>query len=173
MITPAISVLSAVEGIEVATPVLKHYVVPIALLILVGLFMIQRHGTGAVGRVFGPVMVTWFSVLALLGLPYIVESPQVLAALNPTHVFQFFVNNGWRGFLALGSVFLVVTGSEALYADMGHFGRRPIATSWYVAVFPALLLTYFGQGAFLLGHPEGIANPFYLWRPTGPCGRWW
>ncbi|MGB5382005.1 MAG: potassium transporter Kup [Acidimicrobiia bacterium] len=165
MITPAISVLSAVEGIEVATPVLKHYVVPIALLILVGLFMIQRHGTGAVGRVFGPVMVTWFSVLALLGLPYIVESPQVLAALNPTHAFQFFANNGWRGFLALGSVFLVVTGSEALYADMGHFGRRPIATSWYVAVFPALLLTYFGQGAFLLGHPEGIANPFYLMAP--------
>ncbi len=165
MITPAISVLSAVEGIEVATPVLKHYVVPIALLILVGLFMIQRHGTGAVGRVFGPVMVTWFSVLALLGLPYIVESPQVLAALNPIHAFQFFANNGWRGFLALGSVFLVVTGSEALYADMGHFGRRPIATSWYVAVFPALLLTYFGQGAFLLGHPEGIANPFYLMAP--------
>jgi KUP system potassium uptake protein len=165
MITPAISVLSAVEGIQVATPVLTHYVVPIAVVILVGLFMIQRHGTGAVGRVFGPVMVIWFSTLALLGLPYIVRSPEVLAAVSPIHAVEFFANNGWKGFLALGSVFLVVTGSEALYADMGHFGRRPIETSWYVIVFPALLLTYFGQGAFLLGHPEGIANPFYLMAP--------
>ncbi len=165
MITPAISVLSAVEGIEVATPALTHYVVPAAVVILLGLFVIQRHGTGAVGRVFGPVMVIWFSTLAILGLPHIVESPRVLAAIDPRHAFQFFANNGWTGFLALGSVFLVVTGSEALYADMGHFGRRPIETSWYVVVFPALLLTYFGQGAFLLGNPEGIANPFYLMAP--------
>lgn len=165
MITPAISVLSAVEGIKVATPVLTHYVVPVAVLILLGLFMIQRHGTGAVGRVFGPVMVVWFSILAVLGLPYIVQSPEVLAALNPVHAFEFFANNGWKGFLTLGSVFLVVTGSEALYADMGHFGRRPIETSWYVVVFPALLLTYFGQGAFLLGHPDGIENPFYRMAP--------
>jgi KUP system potassium uptake protein len=165
MITPAISVLSAVEGIKVATPVLTHYVVPIAVLILLGLFMIQRHGTRAVGRVFGPVMVVWFSILAVLGLPYVVQSPEVLFALNPVHAVEFFINNGWKGFLTLGSVFLVVTGSEALYADMGHFGRRPIETSWYVVVFPALLLTYFGQGAFLLGHPDGIENPFYLMAP--------
>jgi KUP system potassium uptake protein len=133
MITPAISVLSAVEGIEVATPALTHYVVPTAVVILLGLFVIQRHGTGAVGRVFGPVMVIWFSILAILGLPHIFESPGVLAAVDPRHAFQFFANNGWTGFLALGSVFLVVTGSEALYADMGHFGKgrsRRRGTCW-------------------------------------------
>ena len=165
MITPAISVLSAVEGIEVATPVLKSYVLPIAAVILIGLFLIQRHGTGTVGRIFGPVMIVWFSILALLGLPHIFANPQVLAALNPIHAVRFFQNNGWHGFLALGSVFLVVTGSEALYADMGHFGKAPIETSWYILVFPALVLTYFGQGAFLLDNPEGIANPFYLMAP--------
>ena len=165
MITPAISVLSAVEGIQVATPVLEPYVLPIASAILIGLFLIQRHGTGAVGRIFGPVMVVWFSILALLGLPHIFANPQVLAALNPVHAVWFFANNGWNGFLALGSVFLVVTGSEALYADMGHFGKAPIEMSWYVLVFPTLVLTYFGQGAFLLDNPEGIVNPFYLMAP--------
>ncbi len=165
MITPAISVLSAVEGIQVATPVLEPYILPIASVILVGLFVIQRHGTGTVGRIFGPVMVVWFSVLAVLGLPHIFGNPNVLAALNPVHAIQFFVNNGLNGFLALGSVFLVVTGSEALYADMGHFGKAPIEASWYVIVFPTLVLTYFGQGAFLLDNPDGIANPFYLMAP--------
>jgi len=165
MITPAISVLSAVEGIQVATPVLKPYILPISSVILIGLFLIQRHGTGAVGRIFGPVMILWFSILAVLGLPHIFSNPQVLAALNPVHAIRFFANNGWNGFLALGSVFLVVTGSEALYADMGHFGKSPIEISWYSLVFPALVLTYFGQGAFLLDHPEGIVNPFYLMAP--------
>ncbi len=165
MITPAISVLSAVEGIEVATPVLEPYILPIASAILIGLFLIQRHGTGAVGRIFGPVMIAWFSILAILGLPHIFANLHVLEALNPIHAVWFFQNNGWNGFLALGSVFLVVTGSEALYADMGHFGKAPIEISWYVLVFPALVLTYFGQGAFLLDHPEGIANPFYLMAP--------
>jgi len=165
MITPAISVLSAVEGIEVATPVLSAYIVPIAVVILIGLFMIQRHGTGAVGRVFGPVMIVWFLTLALLGLPHILGNLEVLAAINPWHGVMFFVNNGWSAFLTLGSVFLVVTGSEALYADMGHFGKTPIEASWYLLVFPALVLVYFGQGAFLLGSPEGISNPFYLMAP--------
>ena len=165
MITPAISVLSAVEGIEVATPVLSAYIVPIAVVILIGLFMIQRHGTGAVGRVFGPVMIVWFLTLALLGLPHILGNLEVLAAINPWHGAMFFINNGWNAFLTLGSVFLVVTGSEALYADMGHFGKTPIKASWYLLVFPALVLVYFGQGAFLLGSPEGISNPFYLMAP--------
>ncbi len=166
MITPAISVLSAVEGIGVATPVLSSYVVPIAVVILIALFMIQRHGTGAVGRVFGPMMIVWFSTLALLGLPHIVDNLGVLAAINPWHGVMFFINNGWDAFLTLGSVFLVVTGSEALYADMGHFGKAPIEASWYLIVLPALVLVYFGQGAFLLGSPEGISNPFYLMAPS-------
>jgi len=165
MITPAISVLSAVEGIEVATPVLQAYVIPISVVILIGLFLIQRHGTGAVGRVFGPVMVVWFIVLALLGLGQIVNNPGVLAAINPIHGVRFFAQNGFNGFLALGSVFLVVTGSEALYADMGHFGKKPIEITWYGLVFPALVLTYFGQGAFIIQNPEGIRNPFYLMAP--------
>lgn len=166
MITPAISVLSAVEGIEVASPVLEPYIIPIAIVILVGLFAAQKHGTGAVGRVFGPAMVVWFSTLAVLGLPYIVSEPQVLAALNPSHAVLFFLNNGWHGFLTLGSIFLVVTGAEALYADMGHFGKTPIKISWHVIVFPSLVIIYFGQGAFLYGHPEGIVNPFYLMAPS-------
>ncbi len=165
MITPAISVLSAVEGIEVATPVLSAYIVPIAVVILIGLFVIQRHGTGAVGRVFGPVMIVWFLTLALLGLPHILGNLEVLSAINPWHGVMFFLNNGWDAFLTLGSVFLVVTGSEALYADMGHFGKAPIEASWYLAVLPALVLVYFGQGAFLLSSPEAITNPFYLMAP--------
>jgi KUP system potassium uptake protein len=166
MITPAISVLSAVEGIEVATPVLHSYIVPIAVVILVGLFLIQRHGTGTVGRIFGPVMVVWFVTLALLGLPHIVGNAEVLSALDPVYGYRFFAHNGWQAFLTLGSIFLVVTGSEALYADMGHFGRPPIQITWYAVVFPALALTYFGQGAFLLDHPEGVHNPFYRMAPS-------
>jgi len=165
MITPAISVLSAVEGIDVATPVLKPFVIPISVAILIGLFMIQRHGTGAVGRIFGPVMIVWFVTLALLGIGPILDNPSVFAALNPVHGVLFFVNNGFKGFLALGSVFLVVTGSEALYADMGHFGKKPIQITWYGLVFPALILTYFGQGAYILANPEAVANPFYLMAP--------
>lgn len=166
MITPAISVLSAVEGIQIATPVLEPYVIPISVIILVGLFSIQRHGTGTVGRIFGPVMIVWFVTLATLGLSQIIRSPGVLAAVNPIHGIRFFLDNGFGGFLALGSVFLVVTGSEALYADMGHFGKKPIQITWYVLVFPALVLTYFGQGAFIIENPEAVRNPFYLMAPS-------
>ncbi len=165
MITPAISVLSAIEGIEIATPVLQPYVIPISVIILIGLFLIQRHGTGAVGRIFGPVMVVWFLTLAVLGLTQIANNPGVLAAVNPIHGVQFFVQNGFNGFLALGSVFLVVTGSEALYADMGHFGKKPIEITWYGLVFPSLVFIYFGQGAFIIQSPEGIRNPFFLMAP--------
>jgi KUP system potassium uptake protein len=165
MITPAISVLSAVEGINVATPVLEPFVIPISIAILIGLFAIQRHGTGAVGRVFGPVMVVWFLTIAMLGLGPIIENPMVFSALNPVHGVLFFVNNGFHGFLALGSVFLVVTGSEAMYADMGHFGKKPIEIAWYAVVFPSLVLTYFGQGAYIIAHPLAVANPFYLMAP--------
>ena len=166
MITPAISVLSAIEGLEIATPVLEPYVIPISAMILLALFSVQRHGTQAVGRVFGPVMIVWFLTLAALGLEHIINNPTVLSALNPIHGIRFFVNNGFNGFLTLGSVFLVVTGSEALYADMGHFGRKPIEITWYGLVFPALVLTYFGQGAFIIDNPEGIRNPFYLMAPS-------
>ncbi len=170
MITPAISVLSAVEGLEVATPAFEPYIIPVAIAILLGLFLIQRHGTGTVGKVFGPVMILWFSTLAILGLVHIVQEPGVFAAVNPAHGLLFFRNNGFQAFLALGSVFLVVTGSEALYADMGHFGKRPIQFTWYALVFPALVLNYFGQGALLIGNPEAIESPFYLLAPG--WGRW-
>ncbi|MCL1600024.1 MAG: potassium transporter Kup [Actinomycetia bacterium] len=166
MITPAISVLSAVEGIHVATPALEHFVIPISIFILIGLFLIQRRGTGMVGQIFGPIMIVWFLTLALLGIGPILSHPGVFAALNPIHGARFFADNGFKGFLALGSVFLVVTGSEALYADMGHFGRRPIQFTWYGLVFPALVLTYFGQGAFLIGEPDAVINPFYLMAPS-------
>jgi len=165
MITPSISVLSAVEGLEIVTPFFEPYILPITILILVALFAFQSRGTERVGRVFGPVMVVWFVVLALLGLNWIVREPGVLAAVNPYYAFAFFWENGWRGFLVLGSVFLVVTGGEALYADMGHFGREPIRRAWFVMVLPALLLNYFGQGALLLQHPEAVANPFYQLAP--------
>ena len=165
MITPAISVLSAVEGTKVVTSSLDSFVIPIAIVILVALFSIQRHGTAAVGRFFGPVMVVWFGVLAILGLPHIVDTPGVFRAVNPILGLHFLISNGLTGFLTLGSVFLVVTGGEALYADMGHFGRRPITRSWYGLVLPGLLLNYFGQGAMLLSHPEHIDNPFYRMGP--------
>lgn len=164
-ITPAISVLSAVEGLEVATPFFEPYIVPITCVILVALFLTQRFGTGSVGRVFGPVMILWFSVLAVLGVYHTVQQPGVLASLNPLYAVDFFRNNGLRGFLVLGSVFLVVTGGEALYADMGHFGKRPIRLAWFALVLPALLLNYLGQGALILRVPEAAENPFYEMVP--------
>ncbi|HYJ78567.1 MAG TPA: potassium transporter Kup [Longimicrobiaceae bacterium] len=165
MITPAISVLSAVEGLEVATPLFAPYVVPITVVILVGLFSIQRHGTGSVGKVFGPLTLLWFVTLGVLGVSEIVRHPAVLAAVSPYHGAAFFARNGTAGFLVLGSVFLVVTGGEALYADMGHFGRRPIRLTWFSIVLPALLLNYFGQGALLARDPAAAEHPFFLMAP--------
>ena len=165
MITPAISVLSAVEGLEIATPVLEPYVIPITVTILVALFLFQSRGTGRVGRVFGPVTAVWFLVLAVLGVGQIVHEPAILAAVSPVHAVRFFADHGVRGFLVLGSVFLVVTGGEALYADVGHFGRRPTRLAWFALVLPALVLNYFGQGALLLRRPASVENPFYRMGP--------
>lgn len=170
MITPSISVLSAVEGTKVVTPSLSSAVVPIAVAILVALFSVQRRGTAAVGRVFGPVMIVWFSTLGILGVWHLATRPSILRAINPLYGAQFFADNGTKGFLALGSVFLVVTGGEALYADMGHFGRMPILRAWYFIALPGLLLNYFGQGALLLGDPTAIDNPFYRMAPR--WGLW-
>ena len=164
-ITPAVTVLSAVEGLEVATPFFRPYIIPVTILILVGLFVSQRHGTTRVGLVFGPVTLLWFITLVALGIPHISREPQVLAAINPLHAVTFFAENGWRGFVVLGSVFLVVTGGEALYADMGHFGKRPIRLAWFLIVLPALLINYFGQGALLIHTPAAAANPFYRMAP--------
>ena len=160
VITPAISVLSAVEGLEVATTSLKPLVLPITLAILLGLFLVQKRGTAGVGRVFGPVMLVWFALIALLGLRQVVEHPAVLRAVSPLYASSFFLQNGKLGFLVLGSVVLCITGGEALYADMGHFGRGPIQRAWFILVWPALLMNYFGQGALLLEHPH-TENPFY------------
>ncbi|MFO7588689.1 MAG: potassium transporter Kup [Gemmatimonadota bacterium] len=165
MITPAISVLSAVEGLEVATPFFRPYVLPITVAILLALFSLQRRGTAAVGSLFGPIVLVWFGALAVLGITHIAGNPSVLAAIDPRHAIAFFLRNGGRGFLVLGSVFLVVTGGEALYTDMGHFGRRPIRISWFAFVLPALLLNYFGQGAMVIARPETIEQPFYLMAP--------
>src|SRR5262245_25595998 len=161
MITPAISVLSAVEGLEIATPSLDSFVVPITVVVLLAIFVIQRFGTGAVGALFGPVMCVWFAVLSALGLSEIVEEPSILRALSPTYAVEFFADDPGTAFLALGSVVLAVTGAEALYADMGHFGRRPIRRAWFFLVFPALVLNYFGQGARVLERPSAAVNPFY------------
>ncbi|WP_163997420.1 potassium transporter Kup [Pyxidicoccus caerfyrddinensis] len=165
VITPAVSVLSAVEGLSVATPLFTPYVVPIALVILLALFLVQRKGTGGIGRVFGPLMVVWFTIIAVLGLHEMSGNLSVLQAVLPTHAVRFFVHNGWHGFLVLGAVFLVVTGGEALYADMGHFGYRPIRLAWFALVLPALLLNYFGQGALLLRDPSAATNPFFHLAP--------
>ena len=165
IITPAISVLGAMEGLTVATPIFSPFVVPITIAILVALFLFQRRGTAKVGKVFGPVTLFWFTALALLGVAQIFHYPDVLTAINPLHALDFFIRNGWHGFLILGSVFLVVTGGEALYADMGHFGTRPIRLVWFTVVLPALLLNYFGQGALLLEDPEAAHNPFYRLAP--------
>ena len=165
MITPAISVLSAMEGLTVATPVLGSYVVPVTIVILLALFLFQRRGSAKIGKVFGPITLVWFAALAALGIAQIVRYPEVLSAMNPIHGVDFFFRNGWHGFLILGSVFLVVTGGEALYADMGHFGMRPIRLVWFTVVLPALLLNYFGQGALLLENPLAAENPFYRLAP--------
>ena len=166
VITPAISVLSAVEGLGVAAPALQRVVIPLAIVILAGLFWIQSRGTARVGSLFGPVMVLWFTTIAVLGMAQIVTHPGVLAALSPYYAVQFFLANGWAGFLVLGAVFLVVTGGEALYADMGHFGVRPIRIVWFALVLPSLVLNYFGQGALLLDDPGAAVNPFYRLAPS-------
>jgi KUP system potassium uptake protein len=165
IITPAISVLGAVEGVEIVAPALSHVVVPAAMGILLVLFMVQRFGTAKVGRAFGPITLLWFLVIGLLGLAEIVRAPRILAAVNPLYAARFFADHGFVGFASLGAVFLAVTGAEALYADMGHFGRRPIRLAFFALVLPALLLNYFGQGALLLREPGAIENPFYLLAP--------
>ena len=164
-ITPSISILSAMEGLSLATPVFTPWVVPITIAILVGLFLLQKRGTAGVGKIFGPFNLFWFAVLATLGIAQIVRFPHVLTAINPYYGFEVFVNNGWMGFLVLGSVFLVVTGGETLYADLGHFGTRPIRLAWFSFVLPSLLLNYFGQGALLLENPAA-ENPFYRLAPA-------
>jgi KUP system potassium uptake protein len=165
VITPAMSVLGATEGLQVITPRFHVFVVPTTVAILFSLFLVQKKGTAKVGRVFGPLMVIWFITIAILGAAQIVREPHILNALNPLHGFHFFTRHGIGGFVVLGAVVLAVTGTEALYADMGHFGRRPIRLAWFVMVFPALLLNYFGQGALLLQDPTAAENPFYLLAP--------
>ncbi|MDP9360943.1 MAG: potassium transporter Kup [Acidobacteriota bacterium] len=165
MITPAISVLSAVEGLEIATPFFKPYVIPLTIIILIILFFFQRRGTAGVGSVFGPIMLVWFATLALMGIRGILWQPSVLFALNPMHAIRFFIANGMHGFLVLGAVFLVTTGGEALYADLGHFGEKPIQLDWFSIVGPSLVLHYFGQGALLIRQPSAAHNPFYLLAP--------
>lgn len=165
MITPAISILSAVEGLSLITPVFTPYVIPLTIGILIGLFKLQKKGTGTVGKIFGPVMLTWFLTLAILGLINIIETPSVLMAINPWYIIDFFRNNSWHGFVVLGSVFLVVTGGEALYSDLGHFGRRPIMKAWFIVALPSLVLNYFGQGALLLRDSDAVSNPFFLLAP--------
>jgi KUP system potassium uptake protein len=165
MITPAITTLSAIEGLSVATPRFTPYVIPITIIILIGLFLIQSRGTARIGKLFGPVMVLWFVTIAVLGVMEAVRHPSVFSSVNPIYGYRFFLENGWHGFLILGSVFLVVTGGEALYADIGHFGRRPIRLAWFALVLPALLLNYFGQGALLISNPQAAENPFYFLAP--------
>ncbi|MDD4928467.1 MAG: potassium transporter Kup [Gallionella sp.] len=166
MITPAISVLSAVEGLGVISPQLQDFVIPIVILVLTGLFFIQKHGTGVVGMAFGPIMILWFISLGAFGILSIIHSPEVLWALNPFFAYQFLLADPWLSFLALGTVVLAVTGGEALYTDMGHFGKFPIRLTWFSFVLPALVLNYFGQGALLLQNPHAIENPFYLLAPA-------
>lgn len=161
VITPAISVLSAIEGLEVATPALKSYVVPLTVVVLVALYTLQSTGTAGIGKWFGPVMVIWFVALAGMGLVNIIEHPAIIGALNPVHAFRFLMQNGWLAFLALGAIVLAMTGAEALYADMGHFGKRAVRVAWFSIVFPSLMLNYLGQGALLLANPEAASNPFY------------
>jgi KUP system potassium uptake protein len=165
VITPAITVLSAIEGLEVITPVFNSYIIPLTIVVLIALFAVQKAGTAKVGAMFGPVMIVWFITLAALGLYHIVRTPSVLVAVLPTYGISFFMKNGLEGFLILGTVILVVTGGEALYADMGHFGLKPIRLAWFYFVLPALLLNYFGQGAYLIQDPKGIANPFFMMAP--------
>jgi KUP system potassium uptake protein len=167
VITPAISVLSAVEGLEVATHAFRPIIVPLTCIILILLFWVQKRGTGGIGTVFGPVTLLWFIAIAATGLPWVIRHPGILRAVNPLYAVDFFSAHGKHGFLVLGSVVLCITGGEALYADMGHFGTRAIRAAWYACVFPALLINYFGQGALLIEHPEAISNPFYALVPAG------
>jgi KUP system potassium uptake protein len=166
MITPAISILSAVEGLKVATPVFEPYIIPITIGLILALFYFQSTGTAGLGMIFGPITTIWFIMLGVLGISQVIEAPQVFQALSPIHGFNFFVRNGFNGLLVLGSVFLVVTGGEALYTDIGHFGSLPIRLTWFGIVLPCLLLNYFGQGALLLQNPEAVSNPFYLMGPN-------
>ncbi|ASF47066.1 potassium transporter Kup [Methylovulum psychrotolerans] len=166
IITPAISVLSAVEGLQVAAPGLEAYVLPITIIVLIGLFMFQSYGTEKVGLLFGPIMLVWFGVLAVMGGLSISQNPAVLEALNPLYGLHFFLEHGWHAFIALGAVVLALTGAEALYADMGHFGKRPIQLAWFSLILPALAVNYFGQGALILRDPTAILNPFYLLAPS-------
>jgi KUP system potassium uptake protein len=166
LITPAISVLSAVEGLEIARPRLAEAVVPIAVVILAALFLVQRWGTGGIGRLFGPIMVIWFGTVGLLGVPHILRHPAVLWGLSPTHALGFVIEHPLTAFLAMGAVVLTITGAEALYADMGHFGKRPIRLAWFVLVWPALILNYLGQAALVLVDPKAVSNPFYLLAPS-------
>ena len=166
MITPAISVLSAVEGLAVITPLFERFVIPVTIAILIGLFLIQRHGTARLGGLFGPVILVWLGFLAVTGAMQVAHTPQVLTAVFPWHAIRFLVFNKLHGFVVLGAVFLVVTGTEALYADMGHFGPGPIRLTWFAIVFPALVLNYFGQGALLMVHPEAAGHPFYAMVPA-------
>ena len=166
VITPAITVLGAIEGLKVAAPGMHAYVVPVSLAVLTALFMVQRHGTGNIGKFFGPVMVLWFAVLAVLGLQHIWQNPAILWALSPHYALAFLLGNPAVAFIALGSVVLCVTGAEALYADMGHFGKKPIRLAWFSLAMPALVLNYFGQGAMLLELPEKVGNPFFEMAPT-------
>ncbi|CAN5825828.1 potassium transporter Kup [soil metagenome] len=166
VITPAISVLSAVEGLEVATPAFKPYVVPISIGVLVALFMVQRHGTATIGKLFGPIIVVWFLTLAATGILHIVQQPQILSALNPWHAFTFLQSRGWHLFAAMGAIVLAFTGAEALYADMGHFGKRPIQIAWTALVLPSLALNYMGQGALLMRDASALANPFFRLFPN-------
>jgi KUP system potassium uptake protein len=165
MLTPAVSVLSAVEGLGVVTPLFQPYIIPITVVILVLVFAVQQRGTAGIGAIFGPITLVWFLTLGALGIWHIAQEPRVLAAINPHYALGFFVHNGVRGFLVLGSVFLVVTGGEALYADMGHFGKKPIRLTWFVIVLPALLLNYYGQGALILENPAAAVNPFFAMPP--------
>jgi len=165
MITPVISVLSAVEGLKVGTPFFEPYVLPITIAILILIFLPQRFGTGRIGTIFGPIILLWFLSMGLLGASWVVHEPRVLSAVSPLQAIGFFVRHGWVGFSVLGAVILVVTGGEALYADMGHFGRRPIRFGWFAVAFPALVINYFGQGALLIGDPGAIENPFYHMVP--------
>src|SRR5437588_9723600 len=165
VITPAISVLSAIEGLEVATPLFKPYIVPLTVAVVIGLFSFQRKGTSTVGALFGPVMIIWFLTLAAIGVVNILKEPRIFSALNPIHAFRFLTDHGFASFVVLGSVFLAVTGAETLYADMGHFGKRSIRLAWFGCVLPGLTLNYFGQGALLIGNPRTVENPFYLMFP--------
>jgi len=167
IITPAISVLSAVEGFKEVSPAFSSWVIPIAVVILLGLFLVQSRGTGAIGKVFGPIMVVWFITLALLGLSKIIYAPEIMQSVNPMHALRYFTHESRNAFLSLGSIFLVVTGGEALYADMGHFSRRPIVLGWYFMVLPCLVLNYWGQGAFLLSNPESAHSVFFSMAPDG------